>query len=1250
MTKVPLMDSCLTVLRFSQGDDPIACLNKAMAFLTLTARLQCNKFKGGKGKVIPVLAIWVMLLVLGETIQANMQGLLNAITVKVKDTWQGNALSLSDQGTLHGLRKRQSAKTIPTNATFHIEDLDAYDSDCDDVSNAKAVLMANLSDYGSNVILEAAVQDTNLYAQQDSMILSVIEQLYQNPFYLKKAQQIKPTLYDGSIISSQHVALPVIDDDGTLILEEVSRSKMSKKVKDLEAIKHNISHKPIDYVKLNQLFKDFRKRFVLQQELSAEQAFWFQMSNSTIESSDASPVKVEVPSELLKIRPTLDALTEENDRLLQQIMSQDVLLSIINSITLNGESVSLGMQRSKSCDKCFDLDVELSKTQNAYNELLKSYSQLEKHCISIELSIQLNQEILQKETSCGNQISLEIPEYLENNELKAQLQAKDTTICKLKERIKFMREKDKKEKVKQDMDEIETINIELKQKSPKTSQFNDDPLHETLHEDSTSKGSSSNVRPSHTPFEPLGLKSSTSASRSQPTCNKKNDKISQTPSSNIKNKVEVQRSNATDAPSSSSLVNDSKFMGTVRFGNDQIAKIIGYGDYQMGNVIVSRVYYVEGLGHNLFSVGQFCDADLEVAFRKNTCFIRNLEGFYLLLGSRDTNLYTISLDDMLKTSPICLLSKALKTKSWLWHHRLSHLNFGTLNKLAKDGLARGIPKLKFKKDHLCLACALGKRKKSSHQPKAEDTSQKKLYLLHIDLCYPMRVESFNGKRTIYFRNVRTDNGTEFVNQTLREFYENVGITHQTLVARTPQQNDVVERRNWTLVEAARTISGPGLQSMTHATSSSRLVPNPVPQQPFNPPTRNDWDHLFQPMFDEYFNPPSSTVSSVPVVTALRAVDIAGSPSSITIDQDAPSSSTSSTNQQQQSSVISQGVEEPIPNVLFDDPCQEPLHDVSTLQESSSNVQSSHSPLELIDKFNEVLKNKARLVAQGLSQEEGIDFEESFSPVARIEAICIFVANAANKNMIIYQMDVKMTFLNGELKEEVYVSQPEGFVDKDNPSHFANLMTTKFKMSMMGQMSFFLGLQISQSPKDSPTVEKNILDADLQGKPVEPTHYRGMIDSLMYLTASDKLVSWSSKKQKSTAISSTEAEYIALSGCCVQILWMLSQLTDYGFKFNKIPLYGDNKSAIALCCNNVQYSRSKHIDVRYHFIKEVSKHDVYSTKKIIAVTHVKVIKWYDYGHLEEIEVRREDQKLYKFKEGDFLRLNLRDIEGMLLLLV
>ncbi|GKA06623.1 retrovirus-related pol polyprotein from transposon TNT 1-94 [Tanacetum coccineum] len=288
----------------------------------------------------------------------------------------------------------------------------------------------------------------------------------------------------------------------------------------------------------------------------------------------------------------------------------------------------------------------------------------------------------------------------------------------------------------------------------------------------------------------------------------------------------------------------SKFLGTVKFRNDQVAKIMGYGDYHIGNVTISRVYYVEGLGHNLFFVGQFCDSNLEVAFRQHTCFIRNLEGVDLLTGSRGDNIYTLSLGNMMASSPICLLSKASKTKSWLWHRRLSHLNFGAINHLARHGLVRGLPKLKFEKDHLCSACALGKSSKKPHKPKSEDTNQEKLYLLHMDLCGPMRVASVNGKKYILVivddysrftwvkclrskdeapafiinflkmiqvrlketvRRIRTDNGTEFVNQTLREYYEKVGISHETSVARSPQQNGVVERRNRTLIEAARTM-------------------------------------------------------------------------------------------------------------------------------------------------------------------------------------------------------------------------------------------------------------------------------------------------------------------------------------------------------------------------------------------------------------------------------------------------------------
>ncbi|GJY12725.1 retrovirus-related pol polyprotein from transposon TNT 1-94 [Tanacetum coccineum] len=366
--------------------------------------------------------------------------------------------------------------------------------------------------------------------------------------------------------------------------------------------------------------------------------------------------------------------------------------------------------------------------------------------------------------------------------------------------------------------------------------------------------------------------------------------------------------------------------------------------------------------------------------------------------------------------------------------------------------------------------------------------------------------------------------------------------------------------------------------------------------------------------------------------------------------------------------------------FHDDPLHESLHEDSTSHGSSSNVRPSHTPFEHLGRWTKdhpivnVIGDPSRSVSirkqletnqrtskklcsnpHGLrrckkkfrnlkdykfrnwfhvqiKQEEGIDFEESFAPVARIEAIRIFVANEANNNMTIFQMDVKMTFLNGKLKEEALYGLKQAlraWYDMLSSflisQHFSKGAVDPTLVTWKAGKDLFL---------DIPMVEKNKLDEDLQGTPVDATLYHDMIGSLMYLTSSrpdliyavylcalyqakpiekhinavkhvdhagcqdtgrstsgssqflgDKLVSWSSKKQKSTAISSTKAKYIALSGCCAQILWMRSQLIDYGFTFNKIPLYCDNKSAIALCCNNVQHSRAKHIDVRYHFIKE-----------------------------------------------------------------
>ncbi|GJW60240.1 integrase, catalytic region, zinc finger, CCHC-type containing protein [Tanacetum coccineum] len=313
-----------------------------------------------------------------------------------------------------------------------------------------------------------------------------------------------------------------------------------------------------------------------------------------------------------------------------------------------------------------------------------------------------------------------------------------------------------------------------------------------------------------------------------------------------------------------------KFIGTVRLKNDHFGAIMGYGDYVIGNSVISRVYYVEGLAHNLFSVRQFCDSDLEVTFRNHSCYVLDIDGVELIKGSRGSNLYTISIEDMMKSSPICLLSKASKNTSWLWHRRLNHLNFGTINDLARKDLVRGLPRLKFEKDNLCSACQLGKSKKYTHKPKIENTNLEVLNTLHMDL-FP----------------------------------------------RTPQQNDVVERRNRILVETARTmlifskapmflwaeaVAIAFFGALCYPTNDSedlgKLQPTadigifigyaPSQKDKFRartqsgscstlctPPTNKELEILFQPMFDEYMEPPRVERPVSPAPAVLVPVNSAG---------------------------------------------------------------------------------------------------------------------------------------------------------------------------------------------------------------------------------------------------------------------------------------------------------------------------------------------------------------------------------------
>ncbi|GJT03571.1 retrovirus-related pol polyprotein from transposon TNT 1-94 [Tanacetum coccineum] len=798
--------------------------------------------------------------------------------------------------------------------------------------------------------------------------------------------------------------------------------------------------------------------------------------------------------------------------------------------------------------------------------------------------------------------------------------------------------------------------------------------------------SSSNLVSNKPMLSSTGVKPSTSASRSQPSGNTKKYKIQQTPSSTQKNKHSKLNVNSKllCVKCNGCMLSDNHDLSVLDFINDVNARAkfplrkptaletdtpkpvvtLVYSRKprkSKTNVPVSKPKIIKSISANnkepskswgsiVSNVPSSYLDECRLGMLQSQGFTtwKDLDTTYSPLGN---NLYTLSLRDMMTSSPICLLSKASKTKSLLWHRCLSHLNFGAINHLARHDLVRGIPKLKFEKDHLCSACAMGKSKKKPHKPKSKDTNQEKLYFLHMDLYGLMCVASVNGKKYIL---VIVDDYSRFT-----------------------WQNGVVERRNRTLIEAARTMLiyakallflwaeevatltamaseynslEPALYEMTPTTICLGLMPNPPPSTPFEPPSRTYWDLLFQPLFDELLNPSSSVDRPTPKIIAPIAEVVApkldastGSPSSTTINQDAPSPKNNS--EASSSSDV-------IPTI------------VHTAAPNSEHVTKCTKDYPLDNIIGE-LERPAHLVARGYCQEDGIDFEESFAPVARLDANQIFLAYAAHMNMIFYQMDVKLTFLNGILREEVYVSQSDEFVNQDNPNHVYKLkkalnglkqaprawydLLSKFLLSQefsKGIVDPTLFIRRQESLKkysmessdhvDTPMVEKSKLDEDTQGKVVDPTHYRGMVGTLMYLIASrpdltfaicmyarglwypkdssialtayadadpagcqdtrrstsgsmqllgERLVSWSSKRQKSAVISSTKAEYIALSGCCTQVLWIRSHLTDYGLGFNKIPMYWDKKSAIALCCNNVQHSRSKHIDIRFHFIKE-----------------------------------------------------------------
>nr|GEU54361.1 hypothetical protein [Tanacetum cinerariifolium] len=688
-----------------------------------------------------------------------------------------------------------------------------------------------------------------------------------------------------------------------------------------------------------------------------------------------------------------------------------------------------------------------------------------------------------------------------------------------------------------------------------------------------------------------------------------------------------------------------KFLGTVKFRNDQIATILSYGD----------------LGNDL------------------------------LTGSRGTNLYSITLQDTSSPNPICLMAKATSSQAWLWHRRLSHLNFDTIILLSKNDIVIGLPKVKFVKDHLCSSwidhqtsvartpeqngivkrqnrtlveaartmlsatkvplffwaeaiattcftqnCSLviPRHEKTPYHIINKRKPSVKFFYIFFSLCYIVR-DSENLDKIKEKCDACIFVGYSTQSRAYRVFNKRTRVIVETIHVNFDELTQMASDHTFTVTTADATNQ---CQQQHTTPLNSLTTPETTCQDPTQAPTVTYSENINQPETitentqvedDEFINIFCTLLESYGEWCMFA----------LTVSRTEP-----------------KNIKEAMANSAWIESMQDELHQFDRLD-----------VWELVD----------RPLSKGYAQKEGVDFEESFAPVARLEAVRLFIAYVAHKSFTIYQMDVKTSFLYGPPKEEVYVNQPDGFVDPYHPDkvyrhkkalyglkqalrawynelsnflvskgfskgsidpttkhgedillvqiyvddiifgftnpklskQFEKLMHSKFEMSMMRELKFFLGIQINQSPRgifiNQAKYAQEILikhdtinmglwypkDIGFELTAFLDSDHAGCLDSRkstsggIQFLGDDKLVSWSSKKQDCTSMSSAKAEYVSLSTCCAQVLWLRTQLTDYGFQFDKIPMYYDSKAAIASSCNPVQHSRTKHIDVRYHFIKK-----------------------------------------------------------------
>nr|GEW42522.1 retrovirus-related Pol polyprotein from transposon TNT 1-94 [Tanacetum cinerariifolium] len=1201
-------------------------------------------------------------------------------------------------------------------------------------------------------VLDNIVYKTGQSIQTMNMLNNKSRTSFTKPEFLKKAQRANPRLYDIGCYNDNRALMLAPESDEVIRLKKESRSKLSDLIR------------PFDYKKLNNLYD----LFVPQREKSSEQRYFSERSR--------------LSHTYVKNRNSKESFYKQTT-LLEKRMDESIPL-----------------------DKKCQSSIEIFKVKTYVNTIING--------------VELCKEKIANRTYYGY-----IDPFIQNT-----IEAKFSPVIRV----------------------IPTTSVSRPQL--KSNPMGDRVMH------NNSQGKKQEVEDQRRSVKLPKNKTSVTA------CN---DNLN----------AKTLNVNSVCATCDTCVLNDKDEMCVLNSVAKPLKKIVASESNQKPKNITRKLYerLVEIV---LFIIDSGCSKHMTGNLKLLINFVEKFlrMGNNLLTGSRGIDLYSITLQDTNSPNPICLMAKATSSQAWLWHHRLSHLNFDTINLLSKNDIVVGLPKLKFVKDHLCSSCELGKSQakvfsyyKNPKLKKTVTTSTHGLMWSHAssktkDETPEVLIDFFRLVQRglqAQVRIVRTDKGTEFLNQTLHAYFVAEGILHQTSVAQTPEQNGVVERRNRTLVEAARTMlsaakvplffwaeaiatacftqnrslviphhektpyhiindrkpsvkffhifgslcyivrdgenldkmkekgdecifvgystqsrayrvfnkrtrvivktihvnfdelphmaldhvsSDPALECQRMALEHDSLSPGPQCQENVTQADRivttsNELDLLFSPMFDELLN------GSSKVVSKSSAVSTADAPNQ---RQQHTTPLNTHTTPAPTCQVLTQTKDHPLEQVIGN-----PSQSVRTRRQLESDgemcmfaltmsqtepknikkamadsawIESMQEELyqfdrldvwELVDRplctnvinlkwlwknkrdeENTVIQNKSRLAAKGYTQKEGVDFEESFTPVARLEAVRLFIAYAAHKSFTVYQMDVKTSFLYGLLKEEVYVNQPNGFVDPYHPDkvyrlkkalyglkqapkawydelskfllskgfskgsidptlfitkhmrdiflvqiyvddiifgstnpnlskRFEKLMHNKFEMSMMGELKFFLRIQIHQSPcgifinqakyaqeilikhgmtlcdsVGTPMTTKH-LDADLSGTPIDQMKYRSMVGALMYLTVSrpdimhatcycaryqakptekhltavkrifqylkdtihigllypkdigfeltafsysdhagcldsrkstsggiqflggDKLVSWSSKKQDCTLMSSAEAEYVSL---------------------------------------------------------------------------------------------------------------------------